>query len=68
MAVGLWLLVLVPPFMGSLASLLSSWQPLAAISAGLLILLIGGLWCRHRWRHQLPSGAMARACLPTPST
>jgi HAD superfamily phosphoserine phosphatase-like hydrolase len=64
MAVGLWLLVLVPPSMGSLASLLSSWHALAAIPAGLLLLLIGGLWCRHRWRHHLPSGAMARACLP----
>ncbi len=64
MAVGLWLLVLVPPSMGSLASLLSSWQPLAVTSAGLLILLIGGFLCRHRWRHHLPSGAMARACLP----
>jgi len=64
MAVGLWLLVLVPPSMGSLASLLSSWHALAAIPAGLLILLIGGLSCRHRWRHHLPSGAMARACLP----
>jgi HAD superfamily phosphoserine phosphatase-like hydrolase len=63
-AVGLWLLVLVPPSMGSLASLLSSWQALVAIPAGLLLLLIGGLWCRHRWRHHLPSGAMARACLP----
>jgi len=63
-AVGLWLLVLVPPSMGSLASLLSSWQALVAIPAGLLHLLIGGLWCRHRWRHHLPSGAMARACLP----
>ena len=64
MAVGLWLLVLLPPSMGSLASLLSSWQALAGITAGLLILLVGGLWCRHRWRHHLPSGAMARACLP----
>ena len=64
MAVGLWLLVLVPRSMGSLASRLSSWQALAAIPAGLLLLLIGGLWCRHRWRHHLPSGAMARACLP----
>ncbi len=64
MAVGLWLLVLVPRSMGSLASRLSSWQAHAAIPAGLLLLLIGGLWCRHRWRHHLPSGAMARACLP----
>jgi len=64
MAVGLWLLVLVPRSMGSLASLLSSWQALVAIPAGLLLLLIAGLWCRHRWRHHLPSGAMARACLP----
>jgi HAD superfamily hydrolase (TIGR01490 family) len=64
MAVGLWLFVLLPPSLGSLAAMLSSRQALAGIAAGLLILLIGGLWCRHRWRRHLPSGAMARACLP----
>jgi glycosyltransferase 2 family protein len=63
-AVGLWLLVLVPSTMGSLAALLSSWQSLAGIAAGLLIFLVAVFWGRHRWRHHLPSGAMARACLP----
>ena len=64
MAVGVWLLMLLPPPMGSLASLLSYWQVLAGIAAGLLILLVGGLGFRHRWRKHLPSGAMALACLP----
>lgn len=64
MAVGLWLLLLLPPSISSLASLFSSRQALAVVTMALPILVIGVLWCRQRWRHHLPSGAMARACLP----
>ena len=63
-AVGLWLVVLLPSTAVAWVVAHGSWTTVAAILAGLLFLQALGRWCRQRWRHHLPSGALARACLP----
>jgi HAD superfamily hydrolase (TIGR01490 family) len=63
-AVGLWLVVLLPSTVVAWVVAHGSWGSLSVIIAGVSLLLMLGDWCRKRWRHHLPSGALARACLP----
>ncbi len=63
-AVGLWLVLLLPSTVVTWIVAQSSWTTLAAVLTVMTILLGLGRWCRQRWRQHLPSGALARACLP----
>jgi glycosyltransferase 2 family protein len=67
-AVVVWLALLVP---GQLQQRLGGWNrattTVGVIGLGLLLAaaMVRWLWNRRsRWRHHLPSGSMARACLP----
>ena len=71
-AVGLLLLVLIPnQLLGRIPSLSSTWFLAFVLLAGFALLLTSRCSCRrwtqnqwHRFRHHLPSGALARAMLP----
>ncbi|MCX5969171.1 MAG: HAD-IB family hydrolase [Cyanobacteria bacterium] len=63
-AVGLWLVVLLPSTVVTWVVAQGSWTTLAAVFTGVTILLVLGRWCRQRWWQHLPSGAQMRACLP----
>lgn len=67
-AVGLWLLLLVPGSLGVQLAKLPSGPGLAAgLFGAVAALLVFGVVVhryRERWSHHLPSGAMARACMP----
>jgi len=71
-ALGLLLLVLIPnQLLGRIPSLGAPWLLAMALVAAIALLLASRAsfrcWLQnhwHRWRHHLPSGALARALLP----